>query len=104
MTLGPEAGQGGRNQELALAAALKIAGGRNIVIASIGTDGSDGSTDFAGGIVDNQTLARAKAGGVDLFESLKTHDSSTALTKLGDTIQTNDTETNVMDLVVLYVG
>jgi len=96
-------GEGGRNQELALGAAFRIAGSKRIVIASIGTDGTDGPTDIAGAIVDGYTLGEARKGGVDLFEQLKRHDSSNAFRKLNDAIYSEDTGTNVMDLMIAYV-
>jgi glycerate-2-kinase len=96
-------GEGGRNQELVLAAALKIAGSERITIASIGTDGTDGPTDIAGAICDGHTIDRVKEASVDPIQALQKHDSSTVFKKLGDAIYTNDTGTNLMDLVVIYV-
>ena len=104
VTLTGDHGEGGRNQELALAAALKIAGSKRTVIASIGTDGTDGPTDIAGGIVDGYTLEEAKHTGIDIFEHLKRHDSASAFRKLGDAIYTENTGTNLMDLMLVYVG
>jgi len=96
-------GEGGRNQELALSAALKIAGSKNITIASIGTDGTDGPTNIAGAIVDGYTLERSKEVNVDLVETLEKHDSSSLFKKLGDAVYTDNTRTNLMDLVVMHV-
>ena len=96
-------GEGGRNQELILAAAFKIAGSESITIASIGTDGTDGPTDIAGAICDGHTIDRAKEAGVDPIQALQRHDSSTVFKKLGDAVYTNDTGTNLMDLAVLYI-
>ncbi len=62
----------GRNQELAPSVALEIAGSKTIVIASIGTDGTDGPTDIAGGIVDGFTVESAKNSAIDLFECVHT--------------------------------
>lgn len=104
VTITGEAGEGGRNQELALSAALKIKGSRSVVIASIGTDGSDGPTDIAGAIVDGYTAERAEALGIDLFEELKRHNSSYVFRSLGDAVYTNPTGTNLMDLMLVYVG
>jgi len=104
VTITGDHGEGGRNQELALAAALKIVGSRRTVIASIGTDGIDGTSDIAGGLVDGYTLEEAKNSGLDLFEYLKRHDSSSAFRKLGDAIYTDNTGTNLMDLMLVYVG
>lgn len=97
-------GEGGRNQELALSAALKISGSETVVIASIGTDGTDGPTDIAGGIVDGFTVERAKNASIDLEKCLSRHDSSHAFRKLEDAIYTNDTGTNLMDLIIMYIG
>ena len=93
VTVGREKGIGGRNQEFALAAALKIAGSKNIVIASVDTDGtdgpgfqfSDGPADIpclAGGIVDGLTVESAKKMGVDIVEELKQHNTSPALWRI----------------------
>ena len=97
-------GEGGRNQELALSAALRIAGSKTTVIASMGTDGTDGPTDIAGGIVDGFTVERARDSAIALYECLSRHDSSHVFRKLGDAIYTNDTGTNLMDLTIVYVG
>jgi len=94
VTVGKEEGIGGRNQEFALSAALRIAGSKNIVIASVDTDGTDGpGTQFtngpedmpsclAGGIVDGETVEEAKKAGVNIVEELKRHNTSPALWKL----------------------
>jgi glycerate 2-kinase len=104
VTLTGDHGEGGRNQELALAAALKIAGSKRTVIASIGTDGTDGTSDIAGAIVDGYTLEESKNTGTDLFQHLKRHDSSSVFRTLGDAIYTENTGTNLMDLMLVYVG
>ncbi len=104
VTITGEPGEGGRNQEFALAASLKIDGSRRIVIASIGTDGTDGPTDIAGGIVDGYTLERTKEKKIDLFQNLRTHNSSYVFRQLDDAIFTGSTGTNVMDLRLLVVG
>jgi len=96
-------GQGGRNQELALAAAMKIAGSERITMASVGTDGTDGPTDIAGAIVDGYSLQRAKSAELDLIKELDNHDSSSAFRRLTDAIYTNNTGTNLMDLIVIVV-
>lgn len=96
-------GEGGRNQELALAGALKIEGSGRIVMASIGTDGTDGPTDIAGGIVDGQTASEARKVVGDMFSELKRHNSSHVLRKVGDAIYTRDTATNLMDMIIVYV-
>ena len=93
VTVGSEKGMGGRNQEFALSAALRIAGSRNIIIGSVDTDGTDGPGDqfsespegvpcLAGGIVDGETVEAAKRAGVNLAEELRRHNTSEALWKL----------------------
>jgi glycerate 2-kinase len=96
-------GNGGPNQEFALGCATKINGYTEIVAASIDTDGTDGPTEAAGGIVDGDTLTRANACQLDIFESLRRHDAFNVLSKLQDTIYTGATGTNVMNLRVLAV-
>ncbi|MGQ9544052.1 MAG: glycerate kinase type-2 family protein [Candidatus Bathyarchaeia archaeon] len=98
-----ECGLGGPSQELVLGASLKIAGNRRIVIASIDTDGTDGPTDVAGGLVDGYTFSRAEEAGLDIFEGLMKHNSCEVLTRLQDTIITGPTGTNVMDLNLIVV-
>jgi len=104
VTISGDAGEGGRNQELALSAGMRIAGSKRVVIASVGTDGSDGPTDIAGAIVDGYTSDEARRSCIDLSERLRKHDSSNVFRKLGDAIYTNDTGTNLMDLLIVYVG
>ncbi len=103
VTITGEFGKGGPSQELALGASLKIAGSKKIVIASIDTDGTDGPTEIAGGIVDGYTLKRAKSKKIDVFESLSKHDSFKALNGLEDTLITDATDTNVMDLNIAVI-
>jgi glycerate-2-kinase len=92
-------GRGGRNQEVALAAAIEIAGS-SVLVGSIGTDGIDGPTDNAGAIVDGTTLDRGKAAGLDAETHLRDNDSASYLESVGDVIVTGPTGTNVGDLVV----
>jgi len=95
-------GRGGRNQEIALGAALKIGGLDDVVIASISTDGVDGTTEAAGAMVDGRTIQRSKGLGLDAREYLKNNDSHTFFSKLGDClIYTGPTGTNVNDLTLL---
>jgi len=93
VTVGKEKGIGGRNQEYVLSAALRIAGSENIVMAGVDSDGTDGpGTQFAegctdlpqltGGIVDGQTVAEAKARGVDILAEIRRHNSTAALCRL----------------------
>jgi glycerate-2-kinase len=101
--LGDEFGQGGPNQEFALAAAAGIAGLDQVVIAGIDSDGTDGPTEMAGGLVDGHTLKRARDAGIDLHTCLKQHDVTEALVRLGDAIETGATGTNVNDFKLLLV-
>jgi hydroxypyruvate reductase len=100
------AGKGGRNQEFALHCARPLAGlSAPCVIASIGTDGTDGPTDAAGAIVDNTTVARSlKFGAQFLSESLRNNNAYEFFKRTGDLIVTGPTRTNVMDLHILLVG
>ena len=94
-------GIGGRNQEIALSAALKIADADGVAIASASTDGIDGPTDAAGAIVDGKTISRSKKLGLDPVEALRNNDSYSFFSKLGDLIVTGPTGTNVNDLTIL---
>ena len=100
------AGRGGRNQEFALALARPMAAVAGpAVAASVGTDGIDGSTDVAGGLVDSTTLARGAAHGAgDPERYLDANDSGAFFAALGDAIRTGRTDTNVGDLQVLLLG
>ncbi len=91
-------GRGGRNQEFALSAALDIAGAKNIVILSGGTDGTDGPTDAAGAIADGHTTSRARSCGMDPRRHLVENDAYPLFERLGDLLLTGPTNTNVMDL------
>ncbi len=97
-------GKGGRNQELALSAALGIDGVEDVAIASLGTDGRDGPTDAAGGVVDGETAAALRQRGIDPLDALARNDSHTALSSVGAVICTGPTGTNVADLVVVLAG
>jgi len=97
-------GKGGRNQELALSFALPIEGLENIVLCSFGTDGTDGPTDAAGGIVDGQTAHKIRKAGLSPESFLENNDSYNALKIAGDLLITGPTGTNVNDLIVLLVG
>ncbi len=95
-------GRGGRNQHLALAAALELErrGLRRACVLAAGTDGIDGTTDDAGAIVDATTCQRARDAGFDPRESLERADSGTLLEAAGDLLHTGPTLTNVGDLVL----
>ena len=97
-------GKGGRNQELALSAALGIEGVPHVVISSLGTDGRDGPTDAAGGMVDGGTVGRMQERGIDPQEYLDRNDAYRALEQAGDLILTGPTGTNVADLCFVAVG
>ena len=95
-------GRGGRNQELALAAAFGLQGVDDVLLASVGTDGSDGPTDAAGAWVDGSTLEQAAASGLDARAALANNDSYTFFDGLGNLIRTGPTHTNVNDLYLLF--
>jgi glycerate-2-kinase len=95
------AGRGGRNQEIALAAALEMDGTSGCVFLSAGTDGIDGVTDAAGGIVDGATAERIRNAGRDARVLLRDNDSHTALEIADDLLVTGPTGTNVLDLHIL---
>ncbi len=97
-------GKGGRNQEFALAAALDIAGLRDVVVLSAGTDGTDGPTDAAGAIADGDTLERAVAAGLKPRAALDGNDAYPFFARLSDLIITGPTRTNVMDVRLVLVG
>ena len=97
------AGLGGRNQEFALAAALEIDGLNGIVVLSGGTDGTDGPTDAAGGIVDGTTVQRARDQGLNARSYLERNDSYPLLKAVGDLLITGPTLTNVMDLRLILI-
>ena len=97
-------GKGGRNQETALAAAFGIQDLDHVVIFSVGSDGTDGPTDAAGGIVDGHTLERIRSAGLNPCELLAENDSYHALQVSGDLIMTGPTGTNVNDLMVVLIG
>jgi len=93
-------GIGGRNHELALAAALELSGRRPCAILAAGTDGIDGLTAAAGAVVDATTPARLRAAGVDAPSALDDNDTGPALAASGDAVRTGPTGTNVCDLVL----
>ena len=96
-------GKGGRNQELALAAAPGLDGCRDTCLFSFGSDGSDGPTDAAGGYVDEETAGALEAAGVDINAVLRENDAYHALQQCGGLIVTGPTGTNVNDLAVLLI-
>lgn len=96
-------GLGGRNQEIPLAASLKLDGLDGVIVASLSTDGVDGPTDAAGAIADGKTLTRAAKIGLKPEQFLADNDSYHFFSKLGDLIFTGPTGTNVNDVSVIIV-
>ena len=96
-------GLGGRNQELALAAAPGIAGMADTVLFSLGSDGTDGPTDAAGGLVDGGTLDRLTAAGLTVHDVLRRNDAYHALEAVGGLLRTGPTGTNVNDVAVVLL-
>lgn len=94
-------GKGGRNQELALAAAAGIDGMKGVVIAAVGSDGTDGPTDAAGGIVDGSTCSLLAERGISIPAVLAENDSNAALAAADALLVTGPTGTNVNDLYFL---
>ena len=97
-------GKGGRNQELALSGARGIAGLENTLLFSLGSDGTDGPTDAAGGMVDGNTAAKLKEKGIAIDAVLQNNDAYHALQAVDGLIVTGPTGTNVNDLSVLLLG
>lgn len=93
-------GMGGRNQELALAAAPAISGLKGAAVFSVGSDGTDGPTDAAGGYVDHESCKALEALGISVFSALKDNDAYNALKAIGGLIFTGPTGTNVNDVAV----
>lgn len=96
-------GLGGRNQELALAAAEGIRGLKDTVIFSVGSDGTDGPTDAAGGIVDGGTAKRLEEKGWKISAALYQNDSYHALEACGGLVKTGPTGTNVNDVACILL-
>lgn len=96
-------GLGGRNQEIALGAAEGLAGCRDTCVFSFGSDGSDGPTDAAGGYVDEHTLAKLGAAGLDVRKVLADNDAYHALKAVDGLVMTGPTGTNVNDLAVVLI-
>ena len=96
-------GKGGRNQELALAAAEDIAGLEGAAVFSVGSDGTDGPTDAAGGYSDADTKEKLAEQGISVYDVLQDNDAYHALQKTGGLIVTGATGTNVNDVAVLLI-
>lgn len=96
-------GLGGRNQELALSASVGISGLKNAAVFSVGSDGTDGPTDAAGGYADGHTFELLKEKGISVYQVLQENDSYHALQACDGLIFTGPTGTNVNDLSVLLI-
>ena len=97
-------GLGGRNQEIALSAAAGISGLSNAAVFSVGSDGTDGPTDAAGGYADGDTCRELLEQGISIDAVLRENDAYHALQKTGGLIVTGPTGTNVNDVAVALVG
>ena len=95
-------GQGGRNQEIALASVYDLAGINDIALITLATDGGDGSTDAAGAVVTGETFQRAQEAGLDPQIYLRNNDSYNFFKSLNDLVITGPTLTNVNDLAFLF--
>lgn len=98
------AGKGGRNQELALAAAHALSGLPNVAVIALATDGGDGPTDAAGAVATGTTRARSAALGLSLAAHLDENNAYPYFAALGDLLLPGPTGTNVNDLVLVFVG
>ena len=96
-------GLGGRNQEIALSAAAGIAGLKHVAVFSIGSDGTDGPTDAAGGYADGRTAQRLSGLGLSIDSVLADNDAYHALARVGGLIFTGPTGTNVNDVAVVLI-
>lgn len=96
-------GKGGRNQELALSAASGIDGMSNVLLFSLGSDGTDGPTDAAGGIVDGSTAGLLRKKGVSIHKVLEENDAYHALQQANSLLVTGPTGTNVNDVAVVLI-
>lgn len=96
-------GRGGRNQELALSAAAGIRGMRDTLLFSLGSDGTDGPTDAAGGIVDGSTACLLEEKGISIYKTLADNDAYHALAAVDGLLITGPTGTNVNDVSVLLI-
>ena len=97
-------GRGGRNQELALAAALALEDWPAVRLMALATDGTDGPTDAGGAVISGETVSQARALGIDPLAALESNDSYSFFQATGGMIRTGPTGTNVNDLLFLLVG
>ena len=103
VTLAARHGKGGRNQELALGAALDLSGLPATFLVTLATDGGDGPTDAAGAVVTGETAARAQQAGLNISDSLARNDSYPFFERLDDLLRPGPTRTNVNDLCLLFL-
>lgn len=103
VTLGENSGRGGRNQELALAAALELDGHPRVALLAAGSDGVDGPTDAAGAVCDGGTCSAAREAGRDPSSHLRNHDAYELFRSAGGLLQTGATGTNVADLILVGI-
>ena len=103
VTIEGEAGLGGPNQEFALSIARKIAGLRGVVVLAMDTDGTDGPTNAAGGLVDSHTLEVLRKEGIDLEEFLRRHNAYEALERAKALLITGPTRTNVNSVIIAVI-
>ena len=87
-----------------MSAAVGISGIENVVIASLGSDGTDGPTDAAGGIVDGKTESILKSKGINISDVLKNNDAYNALKAADSLLMTGATGTNVNDVAIALIG
>ena len=87
---------------MALAAAIALQGIPNVAVLCLGTDGNDGPTDAAGGLIDGDTVARGEARGMDARSYLADNNSYEFLSAAGDLVVTGPTRTNVNDLALIF--
>ncbi len=97
-------GKGGRCQEFALAAAIEIEGQKDFTVLAAGTDGTDGPTSAAGGVVDGETVSRGRTAALDANALLDDNDSYRFLQSTGDLLLSGPTNTNLLDLYVVLRG
>jgi hydroxypyruvate reductase len=96
-------GKGGRNQELALAAAMHLKGIPNVLVAALATDGGDGPTDCAGAVATGDTVFRGANQGIDPLKCLMENDAYHFFAPLDDLLFTGPTQTNVADILLIFV-
>lgn len=97
-------GKGGPGHELSCAFAYEVQDLDNVAIASVDTEGTDGTTRYAGAVTDTDTIAQLKALGLDYFSIMRNHDAGGALERVNSAILTGNTGTNVCDFNVMYIG